>query len=466
MKTYAQQVADLKATRAAKAAELDTVARKSVDDGRSMDTGEAEQFDTLTSTIKSLDADIARFSRMAEIEAAEKDSAKAVDTSTKAATIAVGGAAERLPVQVKNTEKVEDGIGFARIARIKALARLDNTDPLQVASALYPDDKELRTSLTKAAVPAANTGNAGWAGNLILDGGAYFADFVKHLRAKTVLGQIEGRLRRLPFDTPVLVQGSAGSASWVGEGKSKPVTQWAYTKTKLEPLKVATIAAATKETIRRASAAADALIRDELTLSIGSVIDSTLVGVAAAVAGVSPAGLRNGVAAITLTGDGSLDGINLDVATMLKALVGNNLSVAGAFWLMSESTAIDLGGVTTLAGTSAFPGLTPEGGTFKGLPAFTSQSIPAGVVMLVKGDEIYLGDEGGIEVSISDQASIVMDSAPAQDATTGAGGTTAMVSLWQTNSVGFLVERILNFVKRRPGALVWATVNWTGVPTP
>ncbi|RCW73818.1 phage major capsid protein [Pseudorhodoferax soli] len=466
MKTYAQQLADLKATRTTKSAELDTIARKPVDEGRSMDTGEAEQFDTLTTAIKSLDADISRFSRMAEIEAAEKDSAKPVDATTKAAAIAVGGAAERLPVQVKNTEKVEEGIGFARIARIKALARLDNADPLQVASALYPDDKELRTSLTKAAVPAANTGNAGWAGNLILDGGAYFADFVTHLRAKTVLGQIEARLRRLPFDTPVLVQGSAGAAKWVGEGKSKPVTQWSYAKTKLEPLKVATIAAATKETIRRASAAADALIRDELTLSIGTALDGTLVGTAAAVAGVSPAGLRNGVTATVLAGDGSLEGIRLDIATMLKALVGNNLSVAGAFWLMAETTAIDLGGVTNLAGAAAFPGITPEGGTLAGLPAFTSQAIPANVVMLVKGDEIFLGDEGGIEVSISDQASIVMDDAPAQDATTGAPGTTSVVSLWQTNSVGFLVERIVNFMKRRPGAVVWATVNWTGQPTP
>ncbi|PZP90512.1 MAG: phage major capsid protein [Variovorax paradoxus] len=466
MKTYAQQVADLKATRTAKAEELNVVARKAVDEGRSMDTGESEQFDTLQSAIKSLDGDIARYSRMADIEAAEVASAKPVTTTEKAGAIAVGGAAERLPVQVKNTEKVEDGIGFARIARIKALSRLDNADPLQVASTLYPDDKELRTSLVKAAVPAANTGNAGWAGNLVLDGGAYFADFVTYLRAKTVLGQIEGRLRRLPFDTPVLVQGSPGSAKWVGEGKSKPVTQWAYTKTKLEPLKVATIAAATKETIRRASVAADALIRDELTLSIGTAIDSTLVGTAAAVAGVSPAGLRNGVTATVLPGDGSLEGIRLDIATMLKALVGNNLSVAGAFWLMSETTAIDLGGVTNLAGAAAFPGITPEGGTLAGLPAFTSQAIPANVVLLIKGDEIFLGDEGGIEVSISDQASIVMDDAPAQDAAAGAPGTTSVVSLWQTNSVGFLVERILNFIKRRPGAVVWATVNWTGVPTP
>lgn len=466
MKTYAQQVADLKATRTTKTAEIDTIARKAMDEGRSMDTGEAEQFDELTGLVKRLDADIARFTPLAEAEAVEKSTAKPVTAGDKGDKIAVGGAAAALPVQVKDTTKLEPGIGFARVARIKALSHIDHADPLQIAKSLYPEDRTLQAALTqKAAVPAANTGTPTWAGNLVLDNGAYFADFVGHLRARSILGQIQDRLRLLPFDTPVLVQGSAGVAKWVGEGNSKPLTQWTYTRTKLEPLKVATIAAATKETLRRASAAADALIRDELTLAIGTTLDSTLVGTVAGVTGESPAGLRNGVTALTLTGDGSVEGIRLDIAAMLKALVGNNLSVAGAFWIMPETVAIDLSMVTNVAGAPAFPGITPNGGTLAGLPVFTSQAVPANVVMLVKGDEIFLGDEGGIEVSISDQASLVMDDAPAQDSATGAPGSTSMVSLWQTNSVGFLVERFVNFVKRRPAAVVWATVDWTGVVT-
>lgn len=454
MKTFAEQVAALKATRQEKDAAMRAVAQKSVDEGRSMDTAESEQFDTLTSEIKRLDADIGRLSLLAE---QDKLSAKGVDTSDKTDRLAAGGA-DKLPLQIKNTEKLEPGMGFARIARVKAIAHVEHQDPLQIAKAIYPHDEKLVQSLTKAAVPAANTGNATWAGNLVLDSGAYFADFVEYLRARTVVGQVSDRLRRLPFDTPVLVQGSGGAAKWVKEGAAKPLTQWSYTRTKLAPLKVATIAAATKEMLSRASAAADALIRDELSRAVEAAIDGTFVSAAAAVTDESPAGILNGVTATTLTGDGTVEGIRCDVATMLKALVGNNLSVAGAFWVMPETVAIDLSMATNLAGAPAFPGVTPTGGTFAGLPVFTSQYVGANVVMLIKGDEIFLGDEGGIQVSMSDQASLVMDDAPASNSTTPTAA--QVVSLWQTNSVGFLVERFINFTKRRSQAVVWATVNW------
>lgn len=458
MKTFAEQVAALKATREAKFEEMKAVAQKSVDEGRSMDTAEQEQFDTLQSEVKRLDDDIGRLSTLAEMD---KATAKAVDGADKSNQSAKGGS-NLVPVQVKNTEKIEPGIGFARIARVKAIAHINHMDPLQVAKSIYPDDERLNSLLAKAAVPAANTGNAPWAGNLILDGGAYFADFVEYLRPRTVVGQISDRLRRLPFDTQVLVQGSGGAAKWVAEGAAKPLTQWTYTRTKLAPLKVATIAAATKEMLNRASAAADALIRDELSRAVGAAIDGTFVSADAAVSGESPAGIRNGVTGMTLTGDGSIEGIRCDAAAMLKELVQDNLSIAGSFWVMPETVAIDLSSAINAFGAPAFPGVTPTGGTFMGLPVYTSQYLPTdssgSVVMLIKGDEIFLGDEGGVQVSMSDQASLVMDDAPSMNSTTPTPA--QVVSLWQTNSVGFLVERFINFAKRRNQAVVWASVNW------
>lgn len=147
---------------------------------------------------------------------------------------------------------------------------------------------------------------------------------------------------------------------------------------------------------------------------------------------------------------------------MLKELVGDNLSVAGAFWVMPETVAIDLASAVNAMGAPAFPGVTPTGGTFMGLPVFTSQYIPTdssgAVVMLIKGDEIFLGDEGGIQVSMSDQASLVMDDSPTMNSTTPTAA--QVVSMFQTNSVAFLVERFINFAKRRPQAVVWANANW------
>jgi len=126
--------------------------------------------------------------------------------------------------------------------------------------------------------------------------------------------------------------------------------------------------------------------------------------------------------------------------------------------VMSETTAVDLALATNEVGGPAFPGMTPTGGTLSGLPVYTSQYVDSSTVALVRGDEIYLGDEDGLIIKASDQASILMDSAPDMNSTTPKGA--ELVSMWQTNSTAFLVERFLNWQKRRSQAVVWAEVNW------
>ncbi len=462
-KTISEQIADLEATRDQKSARMKEVVQKSLDEGRSTNTAEAEEFDTLESEVKTIDADLVRLRKLERLEGA---SAKSVEGEAKAKANATANSNPVNTVQVKHTESLDSGIAFARMARVKALSFTGQLNGLrdesQIAKQLYPMDEKLVHAIEKTAVPAASTGSATWAGNLINEGGAAFADFVEYLRPRTLYGQVSGRFRRLPFDAPVLVQGSGGTAAWVKEGEAKPLTQWTYTRAKLTALKVAAIVAATKETLMRSSVAADQFLRDELARAVGATIDGTLVSDAAAVTDESPAGLLNGTAALTLTGDGTVQGIRCDIAQYLKALVGDNLTVSGAFWVMPETVAIDLSLATNEVGAPAFPGITPTGGTLAGLPVFTSQYVPTDsdgpVVALIKGDEIFLGDEGGISVSVSDQATLQMDNAPTQNSVTPTA--TTGVSLWQTNSVAFLVERFLNWSKRRSSAVVWANVNW------
>lgn len=467
MSNYAKQIADLQATRKAKAEEMKALAKTAEEQGRTFDTGEQEQFDELKAAIAQIDKSIANLRDLEAIEkaeAADAATAKAVsgDERAKSAVSVIRGG----DVQVKDTTKLDKGIRFARMARVKALAftgQAGTRNEIEIAQNLYPGDELLVKSIQKAAVPAASTGSVTWAGNLINEGDAAFADFVEYLRERSLYGQISDRFRSLPFDAPVLVQSSGGTAYWVKEGEAKPLTRWTYTRAKLTPLKVAAIAAATKETLMRASVNADAFLRDELARAVNARIDGTLISTAAAVTDESPAGLLNGTPPLTLTGDGSVAGIRCDIAQFLKELVGDNLSVSGAFWVMPETVAIDLSLATNEVGAPAFPGITPNGGTLAGLPVFTSQYVPIDsdgpVVALIKGDEIFLGDEGGIQVSVSDQASLLMDNAPTMDSTTPTGSN-SMVSMWQTNSVAFLVERFINWQKRRPSAVVWAHVNW------
>lgn len=470
MSKYAKQIADLQATRKSKSDRMKAIQDKATEQSRTLDAGEQEEFDTLKGELSVIDKNIGNLRDLEAIEKAEEaDAATAKpvdDNAARSRTVAT----VRAPAEPKDTTKLEPGIGFARLARVKALANLGQIngvtfprDEMAVAKMLYPNDEKLIHTIERAAVPAASTLSSTWAGNLINEGGVAFADFVEFLRARSLFGQIADRFRNLPFDTPVLVQGSGGVAQWVKEGDAKPLTQWTYTRAKLTPLKVATIAAATKETLMRASVAADTFLRDELARAVNARIDGTLISTDAAVADESPAGLLNGTSATVLTGDGTVQGIRCDIATMLKELVGDNLTVSGAFWVMPETTAIDLSMATNEVGAPAFPGVTPTGGTLAGLPVFTSQYVPsptAGpVVALIKGDEIFLGDEGGIQVSMSDQASLQMDNAPTQSSI-GTPTATSVVSMFQTNSVAFLVERILNWQKRRAAAVVWANVNW------
>lgn len=464
-KSISDQIKDLEATRGAKIKRLDELTEKSRNEGRSMDDAEQEEFDSTAADVERLDGDIARLKRLEGLQAKSATGVTQAPAQPAKPTGAVStGGDPNAGLALKHTENLEKGIGFARLARVKALSQLHGKPASDVAAHLYPHDSALQAALkVKDAVSAANTIDATWAGNLILDSGATFADFVEFLRPRTLVDRVSGSLRRLPFDTPVLIQGSAGAGGWVKEGVAKPVTEWTYTKTKLTPLKVAAIAAATKETLMRASMAADMLLRDELARAVTATLDTTFIDPdAAAVTDESPASILNGVAPLTAHGDTGEVGVRCDVQTLLRAFSDENLSLAGTFWIMPERVAIALSLMQNPLGQTAFPGIGFNGGTFFGLPVFVTNYAPTdsngSVVALVKGDEIFLGDEGGIQVSMSDQASLVLDTAPSMNSTTPTAA--QVVSLWQTNSVAFLVERFMNWQRRRAQAVAWMRVNW------
>ncbi|VEF98802.1 phage major capsid protein [Pseudomonas aeruginosa] len=461
MKTIAQQISAFEATLQEKQARMDELIAKSGEEGTTFDAEQKEEYGTLKVEAEELEIHLGLLRDKQKREAA---AAKAVtDDPRGAKSLEVK---EGIQVRAKNTEKLEPGIAFARVARVKALAHIEHMDPTQIAKSLYPNDDRLIATLTqKAAVDAANTLNAGWAANLITDGGTPFADFVEYLRPRTLLGQISDRLRRLPFDTPVLIQASTGSGKWVKEGIAKPLTEWSYTKTNMKPLKVAAIAAATKEMLMRGSVAVDALIRDELARAVGATIDTTFIDPdAAAVADESPASILNGVAPTTLSAGTDYEAVRCDIATLMNAFIASNNTLQGAFWLMPETLAVQLSQMVNPLGQPAFPGITYQGGTLGGIPVFTSSYVGTdsngSVLALVKGDEIFLGDEGGIQVSMSDQASLVMDSAPTMNST-GTPVPAQVVSMWQTNSVAFLVERFINWQRRRFVSVAWGYVNYS-----
>jgi hypothetical protein len=130
---------------------------------------------------------------------------------------------------------------------------------------------------------------------------------------------------------------------------------------------------------------------------------------------------------------------------------------------MSANTALALSLMVNPLGQREFPGIGMNGGTFEGMPAIVSE-YAGPLLILVNASDIYLADEGGIQIDLSREASLQMDTAPTQNSTTPTA--TAMVSMFQTNSVAFRAERTINWARRRPTSVAYLTgVNYGGSVT-
>ncbi len=457
MKTIAEQIAALEASRQAKSARMADVMQKSIDEGRSTDASEQEEFDTLSAEVDAIDGDLKRLRSLEKAQATTANPVTQVKSTSE-------GSAARAGVTVK-APAPEKGIRFARFAKCIGLAHKTHRDPISIAEERYKDDPTI-AAVVKAAVSAGNTGNANWAGNLVGEESSVFADFVEFLRPQTILGRFGANgvpsLRRVPFRVPLIGQTSGGAGYWVGEGKAKPLTKFDFSRTTLNPLKVANIAVVTMEVLRDSSPSAEAIVRDQLAAALRARLDTDFIDPAkAAVEGVSPASILNGVAGIASSGNTS-DAVRADLRALFGAFIASNNAPTTGVFLMEATTALALSLMTNPLGQPEFPGITMNGGTLSGLPVIISEYVPNGVVALVNASDIYLADEGDIDVDMSTEASLEMDSAPTGDSV--APTAAELVSLWQTNSVGFRAERTVNWSRRRASAVAYLTgVAW-GTP--
>ncbi len=468
MKTTAEQIAEFEATRVSKAAEMEAIMTKAAEAGETLDADQSEQFDTLEAEIAAIDKHIGRLKQMQKAQAAN---AKPVTEEAGAQRMANVKTLDFKEVQVraKNTQKLEPGIAFARAAKCLALGHLEHRDAIGIAKSLYEGQDSIIAAtqrlVTKAAVAAATTSDATWAGPLVGDETSVFADFVEYLRPQTILGRFGTNgipsLRRVPFRVPLIGQTSGGDGYWVGEGQAKPLTKFDFERKTLEPLKVANIAVATMEVIRDSSPAADGIIRDQLAAALRERLDIDFIDPAkAAVAGVSPASILNGVAGIPSSGN-TADDVRADIRALFNAFIAANNAPTSGVWLMPATTALALSLMQNPLGQAEFPGISMTGGELFGLPVIVSEYIPTSsagaVVALVNASDIYLGDEGGVDLSMSTEASLQMDNAPDNPTT----ASTVLVSLWQRNLVGFRAERAINWARRRASAVAYLTgVNW------
>lgn len=436
------------------------LAEKSVKAGETFDQAEQEEFDTLNSEVKAIKAHIER------LESVEEDSVK-----TAKAVKAEDGSDERkaaasrtTSVTVKNVAEQVQGLGFARLARCKALARVHQMSPSDVAKKLYPDDTRVVNALEKAAVAAGTTLDSTWAAPLVPEQQAIAADFAEFLRPATILGKFGNNgipaLRNVPFRTRLLSQTSGGSANWVGEGKPKPLTKFDFAGTEMSPLKIAAISVISKELAMDSSPSAELLIRDGLRAALAERADIDFIDPAVtATANVRPASITNSVTPVASSGTDA-DAVRVDIQALLGQYIAANNPPTTGVLVMSAVTALSLSMMTNALGQREFPDITMNGGMLLGFPVIVSEYVPADTaghyVIMVNASDIYYAD-GEVTVDMSDQASLEMNDTPTSPVT----ASTVMVSLWQHNLLGFLVEKRINYMKRRASAVsMLSGVNW------
>jgi hypothetical protein len=458
MSKYVEQIAALEARRAATVAKMEEIQDRVTDEGRTKDADEREQVKEFKADIKAIDDEL---TDLRDLEKMARASAKPIGEIKDAddASASRGG----MRIELKSQPVLKPGVEFARIAKVRAVSKLANERPLDVAQQMYGENSNVFGHI-KATVSAGTNASGNWASALTGDESTAFADFAEYLRPMTILGKFGSNgvpaLRTVPFRQRLITQSGGGAAYWTGEAKPKGLTSFNFTSTTLEPLKVASIAVLSMENVRDSSPASDVIVRDQLAAAVADRIDTDFIDPTnSGSANVKPASITNGAQAIAAETFTDADEVRLDIRSVMQYFIDANNPPSSGVWIMSSGNALALSLLVNGLGQAEFPGIGMAGGTFAGMPVITSEYIGS-YVALVNASDIYLGDEGGISVDMSTEASLEMlDSGFTQNPPTGA----SLVSLWQNNLVGLRAERTLNWARRRSSAVVYLTgVAWGG----
>lgn len=446
MSKLSEQITAFEQKRAALIAANEAIITKAAEEGTTLDAEQKETFDGNKADIVEIDEHL---TRLRDMEKATAVTAKPVDgTNAKAATVSRDIAA---PIVLKKGDKEEDfeGQNFTRMVIAKTLAKIDDVSPIGIAAKRWGEKSPQLVEVLKTAVAGGGTGTGEW-GNELVHLDRYTGDFIDYLYSRTIFDKLP--LREVPANINIAGQDGTATGYWVGESKSIPVSKADFMDVNLRPLKVAALAVVSKELLRDSSPSAEKLVRDALVAASAQRVDQTFLGTGAGNAGVSPAGILNGVVAKSSSGS-DIDGVIADVKALYADFIAAN-NADDLHFVTTQSLAKALGLMQNALGNFAFPGLSANGGTLLGDPLAAGGNVGTGDLILLKPSDIYKIGDRGVEVSMSTEASIQMDDAPNGDTDTPTANT-SVVSMYQTDSVAIKVVRPLNFAKRRASAVAY-----------
>lgn len=454
MKTVSDQIKDLENTRAARVARMEEVAAKAMEEGRSMDEAETEEFDTLDSEVTSLDGDLSRLLKLQKMQNSAKPvtQAKSADREPSRTASVERSSAPKIIVNREADEKFE-GQMFTRKVIAKAVAWNTGESPISIAERRWGRTNPKLVEVIRANVAGGGTGSGEWGAELADSDTKYMGDFIEYLWQKTLYDQLP--LRQVPARVHIKGQDGVGTGYWVGESKAIPASAHDFSDVEMTPLKVAGLSVVSNELLADSTPAAEMLIRDSLIGALAQRTDATFVSTAAAVSGVSPAGLLAGVTAIGSSGP-DVEGLYEDINNLYAPFIAA-YNTGGLVFAMSKSLAKTIQLMRSALGQKQFPDITTEGGVLEGDQVFTSDNINANWLMLMKPSDIYRIGDMGVEVSMSRDATIEQETGPTGATDTPVDQTAPRTNMFQSDSTAIKVVRRTNYAKRRSHAVQYVS---------
>jgi hypothetical protein len=192
------------------------------------------------------------------------------------------------------------------------------------------------------------------------------------------------------------------------------------------------------------------LVRDNLAKGIAKFLDEQFIKPSVtAVTNVSPASITNGADSDAASGT-DITAVIHDIRQILFHFQEYNIPTDNLTLIMQPVLATAIGSMMTTLGVMQFPNINGNGGSIFGVNVITSNNSPAGQITAMHPPSIFVADEGGIQIDVSREASVELDSAPA-------AGNYHLVSAFQNNLVFVRAERYITWVRGRDKGVFYLT---------
>jgi hypothetical protein len=263
-----------------------------------------------------------------------------------------------------------------------------------------------------------------------------FMDAVKNVGAFDVIA--DAATIKLPRHVGRVNMFSQIGAGNVSEGAGKPLRRVMLTESDITPVKVAAMVVATLEFLDGLNDDGLRAFGDEMRTSVAQAADTAFLGTLSA--------NNNEATEYPDTFQGFVDCSEEAMRNVALGAGSKPYWVASAELTKAAAAQATAAGVTTLAW---------NGGTWIGIPWLVSDAWSESRLSLIDATGLAI-HKSELELRVTDEGSVEMDSAPQQTSTTPTAAS-GLVSMFQTNSRAMILERSISSKPIRNGSYVHMT---------